>query len=140
MATVARAFTLVVVHPHRIPALALAADLVAVVVFAAAGRISHAEPDSLIGLLGTALPFLIGVGAAWTTPSVRAEPVSVRAGLVVLVGASVLGLLLRWGFLGRLPISFSVVTVVALAVLLIGWRALSAAVARVRTERETTRG
>lgn len=127
-------------HTGRIPALALTADLVAVIVFAAVGRISHAEADSLTGLLGTALPFVIGAGAAWATPWVRADPVSVRGGAIVLGATVVLGLLLRWGFLGRLPLSFAVVTTIALAVLLLGWRGLSAAVSRLRAARETTRG
>ncbi|WP_255426088.1 DUF3054 domain-containing protein [Pseudonocardia sp. C8] len=131
--------TLVVVHPSRIPALALATDLVAVVVFAALGRVSHAEAGSLTGLIGTALPFLVGAGAAWATPWVRADPVSVRAGLVVLVLAAGIGFLLRWGFLGRLPLSFAIVAVSALGVLLLGWRGLSAGVARMRGPRETSR-
>ena len=132
--------TLVTVHPSRIPALALVADLVAVVVFAAVGRVSHADAGSLTGLAGTALPFLVGAGAAWATPRVRAEPVSVRAGLVVLVLTAGVGFLLRWAFLGRLPLSFAVVTVIVLAVLLVGWRGVSATVARMRAPRETSRG
>ena len=132
--------TLGLVQPSRIPALAFAADLVAVVVFAAVGRISHAEAGSVTGLVGTALPFLAGAAAAWATPWVRAEPVSVRAGLVVLALTAGIGFLLRWGFLGRLPLSFAVVALVALAVLLLGWRGISAAVARMRATRETTRG
>lgn len=124
-------------HPGRIPALALLADLVAVIVFAAIGRISHADAGSLTGLLGTALPFLLGAGAAWATPWVRAEPASVRAGLMVLAGSAAIGFLLRFGFLGRLPLSFVVVTVIALAVLLVGWRGLAVAVARLRAPRET---
>jgi hypothetical protein len=40
----------------------------------------------------------------------------------------VIGLLLRAGFTERLPLSFAVVTTVSLAVLMVGWRALSAAV------------
>ncbi|WP_433294292.1 DUF3054 domain-containing protein [Pseudonocardia sp. CA-142604] len=111
--------------PRRIPALAFAADVIAVVVFAAVGRISHAEAESLSGLLATAAPFLIGLVASWATPVVRAHPVGFRAGAVVLAGTAVLGLLLRAAFTWRLPLSFAVVTVVSLAVLLIGWRALS---------------
>jgi hypothetical protein len=111
--------------PRRIPALAFAADVIAVVVFAAVGRISHAEAESLSGLLVTAAPFLIGLIASWATPVVRAHPVGIRAGAVVLAGTAVLGLLLRAAFTWRLPLSFAVVTVVSLAVLLIGWRALS---------------
>jgi hypothetical protein len=111
--------------PRRIPALAFAADVIAVVVFAAVGRISHAEAESLSGLLATAAPFLIGLVASWATPVVRAHPVGIRAGAVVLAGTAVLGLLLRAAFTWRLPLSFAVVTIVSLAVLLIGWRALS---------------
>jgi hypothetical protein len=111
--------------PRRIPALAFAADVIAVVVFAAVGRISHAEAESLSGLLATAAPFLIGLVASWATPVVRAHPVGIRAGAVVLAGTAVLGLLLRAAFTGRLPLTFAVVTVVSLAVLLIGWRTLS---------------
>ncbi|MCU1663367.1 MAG: rane protein [Pseudonocardia sp.] len=110
---------------HRIAALALAADVIAVVVFAAIGRISHAESGSLLGLLGTAAPFLVGLAAAWATPVVRAQPPGLRAGAVVLAGTAVLGLAVRVAFTGRLPLSFAVVTVVTLAVLLLGWRALS---------------
>lgn len=115
---------------HRIPALALAADVIAVVVFAAVGRISHDESGSPLGLLGTAAPFLVGLVAAWATPVVRANPAGLRAGAVVLAGTAVLGLAVRAAFTGRLPLSFAVVTVVSLAVLLLGWRALSLLVSR----------
>ncbi|OLL82690.1 putative CONSERVED TRANSMEMBRANE PROTEIN [Pseudonocardia sp. Ae168_Ps1] len=119
---------------------AVVADVVAVVVFAAIGRMSHAEAGSVVGLAGTALPFLAGAAVAWATPWVRAEPVSFRAGLVVVALTAGVGCLLRWAFLGRLPLSFAIVTVVALAVLLLGWRGVSAAVVRVQAARETSRG
>ena len=52
----------------------------------------------------------------------------------MVAGTAVLGLLLRFAFTERLPLSFAVVTVISLGVLLLGWRALSLAVARrVRT-------
>ncbi|HEY4419364.1 MAG TPA: DUF3054 domain-containing protein [Pseudonocardia sp.] len=111
--------------PRRIPALAFAADVIAVVVFAAVGRISHAEAESLSGLLATAAPFLIGLIASWATPVVRAHPVGIRAGAVVLAGTAVLGLLLRAAFTWRFPLTFMAVTIISLAVLLLGWRALS---------------
>ncbi len=68
--------------------------------------------------------------AAWATPVVRADPAGLRAGAVVLAGTVVLGLLLRLGFTGALPPTFAVVTTLSLAVLLLGWRGLSALVAR----------
>lgn len=121
--------------PLRIPLLALAADVVAVVVFAAVGRVSHGEPDSAFGLLVTASPFLVGLGAGWATPWVRAQPTSLRAGGVVLTGAVVLGLALRTAFTGRLPVNFAIVTVIALGLLLLGWRGLALLVARLSARR-----
>lgn len=121
--------------PSRIPALALAADLVAVVVFAAIGRASHAESAGLLGLLGTVAPFAVGLLAAWATPWVRAYPTGMRAGLAALAGTVVIGLALRAAFLGRLPLSFAIVALVALAVLLLGWRGVSVLVSRRMTQR-----
>jgi hypothetical protein len=116
--------------PRRIPALAFTADLVAVIVFAAVGRASHAEPGDLLGLLGTLAPFAVGLVAVWATPVVRARPVGLRAGVAVLAGTAALGLALRFAFTERLPLSFALVTIASLAVLLLGWRALSMVVAR----------
>jgi hypothetical protein len=113
----------------RIAALAFAADVTAVIVFAAVGRLSHGESGDLFALLGTAAPFLIGLVATWATPAVRAAPTGWRAGIAVLLGSAVLGLLLRAGFTGRLPLTFAVIAFGSLAVLLLGWRALSIAVA-----------
>ncbi|MDN5750363.1 MAG: DUF3054 domain-containing protein [Pseudonocardia sp.] len=114
----------------RVPALALVADVVAVVVFAAVGRVNHAEAADVWGLAATVAPFVVGLAAAWATPFVRADPSGLRAGSVALAGTVVIGLALRAAFTGRLPLSFAVVTVVSLAVLMLGWRALSLVVAR----------
>ena len=114
----------------RTALLAAAADAVAVVVFAAVGRLSHGEPDDLLGLAATVAPFGVGLVAAWATPVVRREPAGWRAGVVAVVCAAGLGLLLRAGFTGRLPLSFAVVATVSLAVLLLGWRGLAALAAR----------
>jgi hypothetical protein len=125
----APALTLEPMSPRRIPALAIVADVVAVLVFAAVGRMSHDRSDDLLGLLGTAAPFLVGVLAVWATPVVRANPIGARAALVVWAGTVVIGLALRTALTERLPLSFAVVTTVALAVLMLGWRGLSALVA-----------
>ena len=114
---------------RRIPALAFAADVVAVIVFAAVGRASHDESADVLGLLATAAPFGVGLAAAWATPLVRARPAGLRAGLVVLAATVVIGLVVRLAFLDRLPLSFAVVATCALGVLLLGWRGLSALVA-----------
>jgi Protein of unknown function (DUF3054) len=114
----------------RIALLAAAADAVAVVVFAAVGRLSHGEPDDLLGLIGTAAPFGVGLVAAWATPVVRRDPAAWQAGAVAVACAAGVGLVLRAGFTGRLPLSFAIIATVSLAVLLLGWRGLAALVAR----------
>jgi hypothetical protein len=120
----------IVAPSSRISLLAAAADAVAVVVFAAVGRLSHGESDDLLGLVATVAPFGVGLVAAWATPVVRHEPASWRAGAVALACVAGIGLLLRAGFLGRLPLSFAVIATISLAVLLLGWRALAALVSR----------
>ena len=114
----------------RISLLAAAADAVAVVVFAAVGRLSHGEADDLLGLVATAAPFGVGLVAAWATPVVRREPAGWQAAAVAVVCVAAIGLLLRAGFTGRLPLSFALVATVSLAVLMLGWRGLAALVSR----------
>lgn len=115
---------------RRISAPALAADVVAVVVFAAIGRANHAGAADVWGLASTAAPFVVGLVAVWATPLVRADPPSLRAGAAALAGTVIIGLGLRAAITGRLPLSFAVVTVVSLAVLMLGWRTLTLVVAR----------
>ena len=114
----------------RITSLAVVADAVAVVVFAAVGRMSHGEAADLLGLVGTAAPFGVGLVAAWATPVVRRDPAAWQAGAVAVLCTAGIGLVLRFGFLGRLPLAFAVVATVSLAVLLLGWRGLAALVSR----------
>ncbi|MEU7815865.1 DUF3054 domain-containing protein [Pseudonocardia sp. NPDC049154] len=123
----------------RIPVLAFAGDAVAVLVFAAIGRASHEEAGSVVGLLGTAAPFLVGAVAAWATPWVRAHPIGVTAGALVLAGSAVLGLLLRAAFTGRLPVSFAIVATVSLAVFLLGWRGIAALTSHLSRRRTSVR-
>jgi hypothetical protein len=120
---------------RRIPLLAVAADVVAVFVFAGVGRADHAEAFAITGVLATAGPFLIGLAAAWVTPYVRSDPASLGSGVAVLAGTALVGFALRAVLLGRLPISFVLVATVSLAVLLVGWRGLSLLVARRAADR-----
>ncbi|MGH3564547.1 MAG: DUF3054 domain-containing protein [Pseudonocardia sp.] len=116
--------------PSRIPGLAVAADMLAVVVFVAVGRLNHDASGALLGFLATLAPFAVGLLVSWATPVVRVNPAGLRAGAVVLAGTAVVGLALRAAFTDQLPLTFAVVTVVALGLLLLGWRGLAAAVAR----------
>lgn len=115
---------------------ALLADLGCVLVFAAAGRLSHGE--GLAGTWGTAWPFLVGTGLGWTAVVAlrRRRPVApgtALAGLVVLAGAVVPGMVIRGASgSGGTPLPFVVTTTVFLGVLLLGWRGVAGLVARRR--------
>ena len=115
---------------------ALAADLVAVLVFTAIGRASHAEGISLSGLAQTAWPFLVGCLAGSGVSALRRRPRSLASGLLVWFGTVLLGLLLRAATGGGVVLSFVVVTAVVLAVFLLGWRAVLLLVGRNRTRDE----
>jgi len=68
--------------------------------------------------------------AAWATPLVRHRPAAWQAGVVAVACTAGLGLLLRAGFTGRLPLVFALIATLSLAVLLLGWRGLAALVSR----------
>jgi hypothetical protein len=113
-------------------------DALAVLVFAAIGRRSHDEGLAVVGILEVAAPFLAGglVGAL----AVRSwrDPLAWRSGVAVWVGAVVIGMLLRWAFVDRPPVSFVVVATVSLAVLVLGWRGVVRGIMAVRGRRTRT--
>jgi hypothetical protein len=114
---------------------ALAVDVICLLVFAIVGRSSHGETTDLLGVWHTAWPFLVGGGAGALVAHWRTDAFTVRAGLLVWAGALVLGMLLRAATGAGVAWSFVVVTAVVLAVLLLGWRAVVALVARGRARR-----
>lgn len=121
------------------PALALV-DGLAVLVFAAIGRQSHAEgPGSLPYIagqvVGIATPFLIGALLGALLVRSWRGPLAWRSGLAVWIGAVVGGMLLRWAFVDRPPLSFIVVATVSLAVLVLGWRGAVLGIMRLRARR-----
>lgn len=116
------------------PAL-LALDALAVLVFAALGRSTHAEGFDVVGLLATAAPFLAGALVGALVARSWRSPLAWRAGLATWAGAAVIGLALRAAVTGRLPLSFALVATVSLAVLLTGWRGVAHLVVAARDRR-----
>ncbi|MGV1009139.1 MAG: DUF3054 domain-containing protein [Dermatophilaceae bacterium] len=109
-------------------------DLVAVLVFAAVGRASHAEDNAVAGALVTALPFLVGTAAGWALVRWRSGcwPLTIGTGIPVWFCTLVVGMLLRVVFGAGTALSFLLVAGVVLAVLLLGWRVAAEWLARRR--------
>jgi hypothetical protein len=115
-------------------------DALAVLVFAAIGRQSHDEGPGSVGhvagqVLGIATPFLLGALLGALLVRSWRDPLAWRSGVAVWVGALVGGMLLRWVFVDRPPLSFIVVATVSLAVLILGWRGAVLGIMRLRTRR-----
>lgn len=103
------------------PGLALGVDALLIVLFAAMGRRTHASGMDPVGILWTALPFLI----AWALITLATRRQWARwwpAGVVVWLVTVAGGLLLRVLFGDTAAPSFQLVTAVVLGVLLLGRR------------------
>lgn len=121
---------------------ALVADVVAIVVFAILGRSSHDEANTLLGVLGTAWPFLVGALAGhllclMITP-LRGDRASWRSGLTVWAATLVGGMVLRLSSGDTAAWSFVVVAGIVLAAFLVGWRILFGLVQRARIRTDAT--
>jgi peptidoglycan/LPS O-acetylase OafA/YrhL len=103
----------------------LALDVLAVLLFSAVGRRTHAEGVSLAGIAGTAWPFLAGTVAGWGVARAWRRPASSATGLTVWVAAVALGMLLRRLTGEGTAWPFVVVATVVLAALFLGWRAVA---------------
>lgn len=114
---------------------ALLADVVLVIVFAALGRSSHEEALDLVGLAGTAWPFLGGLTVGWFLTAWlyrdKFDAFSpVPTGLLVWVSTLTAGMLLRALTGQGTAIAFVIVATLFLGVFLIGWRLIARAVSR----------
>lgn len=121
---------------------ALIADIVAVTVFAILGRSSHEEANTLLGVLGTAWPFLVGAVVGHlicrAAGTLRGHPTHWRPGLVVWASTLVIGMTLRIVSGDTAAWSFMIVATIVLAVFLLGWRAILRLVHRARTRTTAT--
>lgn len=119
---------------------ALPVDAVLVLVFVLVGRRSHDESSALVGVATTLWPFLVGTVAGWLLAVVVRRPWhSLAAGLVVWPATVVVGMGLRVASGQGVQPSFVVVATVALAVALLGWRAVARLVGRRRRDVSASR-
>lgn len=122
---------------------ALAADVVAVLLFTLIGRLSHGESAGLRGLATTAWPFLAGL-AFGTVRSLlddaqrrrRAReplgPMSLPAGVRIWLATVIIGMAFRYASSAGVEVSFVIVTAVVLGLFIIGWRFLVRLATRAR--------
>ncbi|EOM76321.1 hypothetical protein Rrhod_2322 [Rhodococcus rhodnii LMG 5362] len=115
--------------------LALVADVILVIVFAAVGRRSHGEANALAGLATTAWPFLLGLLVGWIAVIAlyrdKFDPLLVLpTGVIVWLSTLVVGMLARVVSGQGTALSFVLVAGTVLAVFLIGWRAIAGVVRR----------
>lgn len=114
--------------------LCLLGDVVCVLLFSLGGHQSHEADSSQLVTLRIAWPFLVGLAVGWAVLVWRGW--SARrvwpAGVAVLASSYVLGLLLRvatgYGISGGFP----VVTLLFLAITMLGWRGFVAGKLRYR--------
>jgi hypothetical protein len=110
--------------PRQAWPIAVAADAVAVVLFATIGRANHHESTGVHGVWHTAWPFLLGAGLGLVvTAYSRLTPTSIRAGVRVWVWTVVIGLVVRSATGGGTPPAFVAVAAIVLGAFLVGWRA-----------------
>ncbi len=105
----------------------LVADLVVVLLFALAGRVSHDEGNLLLGTLGTAAPFALGLMAGWLRAPCAGMPTALRArsvrfGWWLLAWTLGGGILLRWVVGDGLAPAFLLVAAAVLAIGIVGRR------------------
>jgi hypothetical protein len=115
-------------------AVGLVLDAALIVLFAALGRRNHGETGTLIAVLATAWPFLVGMTAGWLAVllAFRRAPLQVRDGIPVWLCAVAIGMVLRSLTDVGTAFSFVMVATVFLGTMLLGWRGLAALTARRR--------
>jgi len=110
---------------------ALALDAALVLVFAIIGRSSHAEGLDVVGVWGTAWPFLAGLAVGWGLARAWRHPLAPwPTGVIVWAATLVVGMLLRVASDQGVQVAFVVVAALTLAILLVGWRGIAALIAR----------
>lgn len=121
------------VSPRRV-AWAIVLDVVLVVVFAIIGRSSHHEALSLVGILTTSWPFLAGLVIGWVASQAWWRPFGVALpGISIWIITLVGGMLFRVVSGQGTAVAFVIVALIALGILLLGWRVVATLLVRGRT-------
>ncbi|MFZ9483383.1 MAG: DUF3054 domain-containing protein [Ilumatobacteraceae bacterium] len=113
--------------PRRL-AVAVAADVVALVLFAALGRNNHSSASSPLEI---AAPFIVGAAAGWAIARGWRAPFALSTGIHVWWATVAVGMMLRWRVWDRgVQLSFVIVATLFTGLFLLGWRAVAGRVLR----------
>ena len=113
---------------------AVALDIVIVLVFVGIGRTAHADGVTLAGLASTAWPFLAGLAVGWLALAMgRRDGTALSGGLVVLIATAVLGMVFRVVSGQGTAVAFVFVALGFLGLTMLGWRAAVVGVRRWRS-------
>jgi hypothetical protein len=116
-------------------------DVASVVVFVLIGRRNHDESSGLGGLLETAAPFLIGLGAGWSIVRAWRWPMAIVTGLVIWPVTILVGMIVRNAVFDRgTAVSFVIVATLFLGACLLGWRTAYRVLTRRRQNSTATAG
>ena len=103
--------------------LAVILDCCCVLVFVIIGRASHTKGESLGGIASTAWPFLAGLAGGWLVARAWRRPFGLfPGGVVVWLGAVILGMVLRVVSGQGTAVAFIGVALAFLGLFLLGWR------------------
>lgn len=108
----------------------LLVDLICVVAFASLGRGAHAESVGIASVAGTAWPFLLGALAGWGVLRAWRTPLALGTAAGIMAITVAVGHLVRVLAGGSTHWSFVLVSVVALTVLMLGWRLVARLILR----------
>lgn len=101
-------------------------DICGVLVFVAIGRHTHGHGDSLAGIWHTAWPFLAGLAVGLIAARAWRRPLAILpSGIGAWLGAAALGMVIRVLAGQGTAVAFLVVTLVFLALFLLGWRVVA---------------
>ena len=117
----------------RLTAAAGSLDVVAVVVFVAIGRASHAHGDTVGGMASTSWPFLVGLAVGWTVARAWCRPLEVApTAVTVWISCVAVGMVLRVVAGQGTAVAFVAVALAFLGLELLGWRVLARLIRRAR--------
>lgn len=118
-------------RPDRRLVVAVALDVLTVIVFVAAGRRQHDEGNALRAAAETAAPFLTGLVAGWCTVRAWRRPFGLLTGVALWPVTVLVGMIVRrWVFDRGTATSFVIVATLFLGACLVGWRAAAAVLER----------